>query len=554
MKILNETFRFRYLVMLLFVSASWGIAQSNDNGFVWGVNGHPQLGDYKVWEPDKVQKCLDYMQQIGCKYYRCSFDDTRYQDPLNSLGTIVPAAKARGITVLPIIPQQLDGTKTFQDNYDTNYARAKSFGEFAINNNYNITYWELGNEMENGGTVNVAYDGSRPTDYTTKPGMTYGVEAIQGAAFGMYWGLKKAYDDGRAAGKTTIVPKTLLGTGFRHWGLLKRIEQTNGWNFLPCDIIAWHWYNPSHGVFSAVINDAGSLSNGRTPIQCLNDYKKPDGTPKDVWITEMGREAVLANGNRVAGSCVWDINPGAANNQNWPLQASTLESGIDDLKSIAGIKAIFVYELINSEAAFSGSSDVDKAGIAYMGLVSWVYASPLKNAFYSFRNKITRYGNLNPWQTYAYYTLSPRSVSSGVLETKNSSTVSGAALQAATATQANNQTWTIVADGFDANGVQVYKIINKNSGLVLGLTTASPTSNTPVYQVSDSGALSNRRWYIYRLDDVSGYYRISPLANYNLALHCNGTTLGSSPILYTYGGVTWTGQHWKLQAPNLNGD
>jgi hypothetical protein len=529
-----------FIVMVM--TSGWGLAQSNDNGFVWGVVGHPQAGDYKVWDPASVSTTLDYIQKLGCKYYRCSFD--YYTDAQVNLGTIVPAAKARGITILPIVPAQLDGTKDFQYNYDTNYTIAYNHAKFAIDNLYGITYWELGNEMENYPGVSVNYDGSRETDYISNTGYPYGIEAVQGAAFGMYWGIKAAYDDGRAAGKTTIVPQTLLGTGFRHWGLLKKIQNTNNWNFLPCDIIAWHWYNPSHGKFNAAINDPLSASNGRYPIDCLNDFKKADGTPKDIWITELGREEKV-NGYNLVGSCVWYVNPEAANNQNWPLHASNLESGISDLKGYSNVKAIFVYELIDSAATFSASDDATRASTVFHGLVSYLNAGILKDAFYSFRNKISEYGSLNPFQNYAEYTLTPRSVGSGVLEVLNSSTTSGATLQVTSASLGNNQSWTIVQDGVDANNVLVYKIINKNSGLVLGITNTADLS--PVYQISDSGTLANRRWYVYRLDDVAGYYRISPMADYNKALHCNGTSLGSAPIIYTYGGTSWTGQHWKLQ-------
>ncbi|MCE0483471.1 MAG: hypothetical protein LV479_04445 [Methylacidiphilales bacterium] len=357
------------------------------NGFqlyrshAWGIVGHPTENDYANWTPANITTQVNYLKQLSVGYYRCSFDGT--SNPV-ILDNIAPATQAAGISVLPILPLSLVAANTAQVNYNTNYQTAYNWATYAILKGYNITYWELGNELENDGLVNVVYDGASPNQYPDA--MPGGFVAIASGLSGAYQGIKDAYSTARLSGLTTIAPQVLYGATYRHWGLLAKIQNYNG--TLPCDLISWHWYGPNYGSFTAPIADSKSFSNGRTPVQCLNDFKSKvnPSQPMDIWITETDRSAYVSGQGLLNGSCASNTTPTAS--QDWAAQATAIQQNIDSFKTVPSVKGIFVYELLD-ETIMNGGSTAQLAAEGYFGLVTKLNGT-LKNGFYTFQTEISQ--------------------------------------------------------------------------------------------------------------------------------------------------------------------
>lgn len=354
--------------------------QLQSSPLIWGVCGHPTWSDYASWIPANITTQYNYLNQLGCTYYRVSFEGAEYPSYLD---TITPKAQAAGITLLPILPIKLVASESASANYSANYSIGYNWATYAISKGYALPYWELGNEVENDGLVNVVYDGASPNDFPDAvPG---GFVAIANGLTGAYQGIKDAYTAGRNSGLTKLTPQVLIGATYRHWGLLSKIQSYNN-GFLPCDLISWHWYGPNYGVFNAAINDPNSASNGLSPAQCLNAFKSHTNPtqPMNIWITETDRSQSEAGGGLLNGSVANNASP--ATSQNWAAQATAIQANIDSFKAVPSVTGIFVYELLDEPIATGGSlSDLAEEG--YFGLVTGLNGTP-KNAFYTFQAEI----------------------------------------------------------------------------------------------------------------------------------------------------------------------
>ena len=322
---------------------------------------------------------MNDLDTVGASYYRISFESVSYPSYLD---TLEPKAKTAGITLLPILPVSLVAANSAQVNYNNNYTIGYNWATYAISKGYAIPTWELGNEVENDDLVDVVYDGTQATDFPDKtPG---GFVAIANGFNGAYQGIKDAYAAGRAAHTTTITPQVLIGMCYRHWGLMSKIQAYDN-GVLPCDAITWHWYGPNYGGFNSVINDTKSAANGRTPAQCLGDFKsKSDPTkPMDIWITETNRSQNTAAG-LLNGSVASVTTP--ATSQDWASEATAIQSNIESFKPVASVKAIFVYELYD-DGQVDGSSTSYLAEEGYFGLSTGLNGTK-KNAFTTFQNEI----------------------------------------------------------------------------------------------------------------------------------------------------------------------
>jgi len=358
-----------------FCSASYGQSSQRDQPIIWGVCGHPTWTDYGDWIPANTDRQIDLIQQLGCTYYRCSFEGSH--DP-EAMDKLVPKAQAAGITVLPDLPISIVPKNDAKTNYDTNYALAKRWAGYAIAKHYHLPYWELGNELENWNLVKVEYDGAAPGEYPDKtPG---GFVAMAAALKGAYQGLHDTYREAAAKGEIDVVPQVLFGATFRHWGLLTKIGKYD--EGLPFDIISWHWYEPNHGLFSVPIHDDKSFSRNRSPAQCLADFKShthPD-QPMDVWITEMNR-SIHGSGGWQNGSFAETLS-----GQDWAGEAQQITSIIADLKAAPNVKAIFVYELIDDHNADKNNAERLRSEGNY-GLITGLNGT-YKDAFYAYQKEI----------------------------------------------------------------------------------------------------------------------------------------------------------------------
>lgn len=361
---------------------------------LWGVCGHPTWTDYNSSNATFRAEQVSLLRDLGSDLYRCSFEfpTGSYRQLLD---IIVPAAQAQGIQVLPILPITslgLGNSTVYGDVYQRNFEIATLWANYAISHGYHLPYWELGNEMENWNLVTVSGDGSSPSQYTdAKPN---GFERLRAALNGGYDGLRDAYAKARAAGNSTIAPQILSpGTAYRHWGLLKRVKDANGATPVPWDILSWHWCTPRFGSFTAVITDPSSSAYNKTPVQCLNEFKKKsDPTqPMDIWITECGRSQIIpGSGLAVCGSATSRVNPAA--NQDWALQAQELDAEVRNLASVNSVKAILVYELLDETKAYADATQGAQAEMAYYGLVTGLgVPNNKKTAFWTFQSLIAEF-------------------------------------------------------------------------------------------------------------------------------------------------------------------
>lgn len=343
----------------------------------WGVNGHPALPDYASYVAANSTTQMTDIKSLGAAWYRTMLEGT---GP-TYLDNIAPQAKTAGVNLLVNIPLTFVAASSGQTNYNTNYTTAYNWASYAISKGYAVTYWELGNEPENRGLVSIVGDGASPAQFPDKvPG---GFVAIASGLMGAYDGVKQAYTDGRAAGKTTITPLCLTGMCFHHWGLLAKIQAYDG--ELPCDIISWHWYGPVYGDFSAPTSALGQPDDGRIPAACLADFKsKTDPTkPMDVWITETGRSQNIS-GVLYNGSVSNNATPKTS--QDWAAQATAIQGTCDSFKKVSTVKAVFVYELYDETINYASST----SGLAvegYMGLITGLHGTK-KNAFTTFQTEI----------------------------------------------------------------------------------------------------------------------------------------------------------------------
>jgi len=341
--------------------------------FAWGVCGHPTWSDYAGWVPQNFSRQLEDVQKLGCSYYRFAFEGAEYPSILKSY---VPAAQAAGITILPILPIKIDAKDDAKTNYSRNYGIGFAWASYAIQQKYQLPYWELGNELENSSLVKIVYDGTSPNDFPDKD--AGGFVAIASSLSGAYHGINDAYSASRASGETTVVPKMLYGCAYHHWGLLAKILQYNG--SLPCDIISWHWYIPMCGSFSSPIHDPKSASNNRSPAECLADFKSHSDPqqPMDVWITETNRSAKTPQGF-LNGSY-------STNAKGEDAEAQAIDTSIADLKKASNVRAIFVYELLDDIQA-DRSNALRLRDEGHFGLKTTLNGR-YKSAFYHYQNDI----------------------------------------------------------------------------------------------------------------------------------------------------------------------
>jgi len=104
-----------------------------------------------------------------------------------------------------------------------------SWANYAINNDYQLPYWEFGMNSKMRAWFPCRGMVHRRPQYTDSA--TNGFERIRGALNGAHDGLRDAYADARAAGTTTITPQMLFGATWRHWGLLKKIQSASRGQF-----------------------------------------------------------------------------------------------------------------------------------------------------------------------------------------------------------------------------------------------------------------------------------------------------------------------------------
>jgi len=278
-------------------------------GFILGLNAH-SMGN-AAYSPVSIPDQMGMMKKMGMKVVRVNFNANKDGSISNPSGftQLVGAANANGITILAMI-------NITQLNYslseDQNYAAGKVFGSnVAAKNSKNLTYYELGNEIDN--KIINSGNGDVASDYNSQ-------KLKLTAAF------LKGMDDGIKSKQPGA--KTMIDGSWKHFYFLQYM-QTYGVKF---DIVAWHWYSDMES------STASSSSMPDITRKLSSLFTKP------IWFTEAGQR----------WKNVSNIDQ---------TQSDFTNAFIRKMKANSQVKAAMFYELFD-EPARSGAE-------GHYGFIKW---------------------------------------------------------------------------------------------------------------------------------------------------------------------------------------
>ncbi|MGD9478573.1 DUF4214 domain-containing protein [Shinella sp. G-2] len=196
----------------------------------WGVNGHP----INSYPGISLAAQLALLKDLGARSYRVDISSV---DAGDKLAELVAEAKARGITILPVITPAVD-LKTMDEA--TLHAVAREMA-LALGTRFkdDIRVWELGNELENFAIIQPCERRDDGTIYPCEWGAAGGVGALD--YYGPRWAKVSAVLRGLSDGMTAADPtiRKAMGTaGWGHTGAFERM-QADG---IQWDISVWHMY------------------------------------------------------------------------------------------------------------------------------------------------------------------------------------------------------------------------------------------------------------------------------------------------------------------------
>jgi hypothetical protein len=330
----------------------------------FGVCFHPAWPEYAFWTPANAAAAMGLAKQLGCAYVRCSLDMAQPPYSPQNLDMFCPAAAAAGLTALPVMHPTVTPGLSYMDSYKAEYPKAKAFVAAVVAKGYKIPAWEIGNEMEDA-YYHIISDGTIPAHYTEK---TPGNEvALIGAIYAWYDALHAGY---KAAGLPA--PIVMIGGTYYHWGFLQRIydyQAAEHFAGMPCDAIAWHWYQPQCQSFNAPLSWIDSPMHGKVPAECLAAFpargwtQLQKGAPSMlVWITETNR---MVAGTPAQNGSYSNTAPG---NQDQAAQGAQITATIADLSKAPNVQAIFVFELYDEPKAYAGKTGAAQS--EFFGLVA----------------------------------------------------------------------------------------------------------------------------------------------------------------------------------------
>lgn len=278
------------------ISARAQAAESPEKDIVWGANGHPLISYPGV----AIEEQLDALRDLGMTSYRVDITDITH---IGELREIVARARARGITILPVVTPQFDMAQESPESLEK-----RAYGlAFALVSSFKgqIPVWELGNEMENYAIIQpceMQDDGKQyPCDY----GPAGGVTALE--YYGPRWKKVSAVLKGMSRGAHDADPTVRRAMGTAGWGHLGAFDRMQA-DGIEWDISVWHMY-------------------GEDPEWAFKHLKTFD---KPIWVTEF---------NHPKGST------GGKDEQAQGLARSM--SMLVDLQGTYGVEAAHVYELLD---------------------------------------------------------------------------------------------------------------------------------------------------------------------------------------------------------------
>lgn len=197
---------------------------------IWGVNGHP----FTAYPGVSIDRQLDYVKDLGMRSYRVNISRATSAP---ALAQLVRGAKARNISILPVITPALDLDNSSPQEL---YAAARDLAVTLVSQfKDDIRVWELGNELENYAIIKACETQDNGVQYNCGWGPAGGTGMLH--YYGPRWakvsGVLKGLSDGTIAVDPTI-RKAIGSAGWGHTGsFLRMLEDGIKW-----DISVWHHY------------------------------------------------------------------------------------------------------------------------------------------------------------------------------------------------------------------------------------------------------------------------------------------------------------------------
>jgi hypothetical protein len=277
---------------------------------LWGVNGHPLTAYSGVTTAEQ----LDLAKALGVGAYRV---DVTATEQIPRLAALIQAARARDITILPVL---IPPTDLAHQSEDKLYAIAHDFAEaFGRRFKGEVPVWELGNELENFALITSCEMRDDGSHYPCQWGVAGGVAPLDyyGPRYQKVLALLRGLSEGIHAADPAA--RRAIGTsGFGHVGIFQRFVHDG----LAWEINVWHLY-------------------GEDPEWAFK-MLQPIGKP--IWITEYGEAGAGPNGEAA--------------------QAKALAYWIHRIAALAGrydIEAAFLYELMDE--SYWGASNEARMGV-----------------------------------------------------------------------------------------------------------------------------------------------------------------------------------------------
>lgn len=252
----------RSLLSLGLLACAANAAQAD---LLWGVNGHP----FTAYPGISIEQQLDHVKDLGTQSYRVNITDTGRAP---ELARLIRAAKARGITVLPVITPGNADLKN--DSTEDLYRKAFNLAAALVSAfKDDVRIWELGNEMENFAIIQPCEHFDNGEQYNCNWGPAGGVTAKE--YYTPRWrkvsAVLKGLSDGTVSADPTV--RKAIGTaGWGHTGAFERLQQDG----IRWDISVWHYYG----------------DDPEWAFKALAAYKKP------IWVTEFNNPYGSQNGEK----------------------------------------------------------------------------------------------------------------------------------------------------------------------------------------------------------------------------------------------------------------
>jgi Domain of unknown function (DUF4214)/Glycosyl hydrolase catalytic core len=291
-------------------------AEPKQADIIWGANGHPLISYPGV----PIEDQLDALRDLGMRSYRVDITDTTY---IAELRDIVREARARGITILPVVTPQFDLAQESVEDLEK-----KAYGlAFALVSSFKgqIPVWELGNEMENYAIIQPCEMQDDGKEYPCSYGPAGGVTSLE--YYGPRWQKVSAVLKGLSRGAHDADPNVRRALGTAGWGHLGAFDRMKA-DGIEWDISVWHMYG----------------EDPEWAFKKLKEFNKP------IWVTEFNHSKGSVDGKEEQAQGL--------------LRSMSM---LVDLQETYGVEAAHVYELLDEPywddfEAHMGLIELKKAG------------------------------------------------------------------------------------------------------------------------------------------------------------------------------------------------